>query len=326
MDIKISVIVPIYKVEEYLQRCIDSIIKQTYKNLEIILVDDGSPDNCPLICDMNQKKDSRIKVIHQKNAGLSAARNIGLEIATGDYISFVDSDDYINKSMYEILLGHCVKENAEIAICKFTRFYGKHLTEEVQLNAKSKIITPREALQELHGNEGEIYGVAYNKLYKRDIFKELRFPVGKINEDEFFNYKALDRANKIVKDENTLYYYYQGNSGSITNNNKYLITTDVFEAFEEREAYFKQRGYTDLEGIACRTYLDRIMSNYQQLQQIKGYDKIAIRKLIKMYRKKYITRNHFIKGKGYKLFYFSPKVYIIFKKMKNGLLRKKKTV
>ena len=120
---KISVIVPVYKVESYLEQCISSIIKQTYKNLEIILVNDGSPDNCGKLCDIYAKKDSRIKVIHKKNGGLSDARNVALDIATGDYIGFVDSDDWININMYEVLINEAKNEDADIVECKFYSAY-----------------------------------------------------------------------------------------------------------------------------------------------------------------------------------------------------------
>ena len=119
----ISVVVPIYKVEEYLQRCVDSIINQTYKNLEIILVDDGSPDSCPKMCDNFAKQDKRIKVIHKINAGVSEARNTGLEYATGDYVGFIDSDDYIHPTMYEKLLNGIKKENSDICMCRFVNVY-----------------------------------------------------------------------------------------------------------------------------------------------------------------------------------------------------------
>ena len=123
MDSLISVIVPIYNVEKYLQKCVDSIINQTYKNLEIILVDDGSPDNCPKMCDDYAEKDSRIKVVHKENGGLSDARNVGMEVATGEYVSFIDSDDYISLDFYETLLETIVDNDSDVVECGVVKFY-----------------------------------------------------------------------------------------------------------------------------------------------------------------------------------------------------------
>ena len=127
---KVSIIVPIYKVEKYLNRCIDSILNQTYKNIEVILVDDGSPDRCGAICDNYSKIDKRIKVIHKKNEGLAEARNAGIKIATGEYISFVDSDDFINKNMYKVLYENAIKYDADISMCQFKYIYPDDMIDE----------------------------------------------------------------------------------------------------------------------------------------------------------------------------------------------------
>ena len=177
----ISVIVPIYKVEKYLHKCIDSILAQTYTNLEIILVDDGSPDNCGKICDEYAAKDSRIKVIHQPNGGLSAARNAGLDIATGDYIGFVDSDDYIAPDMYEKLYNALVKNDADMAICDYQRFGNELPYDEMSLT--TEVITGLQAMEKQNTVINCSFVVAWSKLYKSFIFSNVRFPVGKINED-----------------------------------------------------------------------------------------------------------------------------------------------
>ena len=196
MGEKISVIVPIYNVEQYLRRCIDSIINQTYKNLEIILVDDGSPDNCGQICDDYAKKDTRIKVIHKKNGGLSDARNVGLEVCTGDYISFVDSDDWIELNTYEIMMKSMNEYNADMVVSNINYVY-KDKVESKYSEDKIRCFNKEEAMKELI-KDGLVQAVVWNKLYKRVVIDNLRFKVGKLNEDEFFTYKICAKAERIV--------------------------------------------------------------------------------------------------------------------------------
>ena len=196
---KISVIVPIYKVEKYIHRCIDSIINQTYKNLEIILVDDGSPDSCPRICDEYAKKDKRIKVIHKENGGLSDARNKGVDIATGDYIAFVDSDDYIHPNMYEVLIYELEKNNSDIALCKYKIVYEKSKIK-TEIDGKFEVysLNNLQALDSMYGKDGVDFIVAWNKLYKKDLFNKIRYPVGKIHEDEYTTYKLLFASKNVI--------------------------------------------------------------------------------------------------------------------------------
>ena len=202
-DKKISVIVPIYNVEKYLNRCLDSIINQTYKNLEIILVDDGSPDNCGKICDEYAKKDNRIKVIHKENGGLSSARNAGLDIATGDYIGFVDSDDWIELDMYEYLLNICVKYNSDISRCGFV-----YNDEDCYKDENIRIVEYENALIDfINGHIEE--GIVCNKLYKKNIFKNLRFKENIIFEDVLMNYYVFKLGVKIVVSRCSKYHYFR---------------------------------------------------------------------------------------------------------------------
>lgn len=205
----ISVIVPIYNVEKYLIRCIDSILNQTYKNIEIILIDDGSPDKCPEICDEYLKKDQRIKVIHKKNGGLSDARNAGMEIAKGDYISFVDSDDYIYEEMYENLINLMDIYKVDIASCSVQKFYED---ENINLNYNKKydikIYSNEEALKSLI-EEQDIKQTVWNKIYKRHIINDIKFEVGKIHEDEYWTYQIIGNANNIAYINKPMYYYLQ---------------------------------------------------------------------------------------------------------------------
>ena len=202
----ISIIVPIYKVEKYLRQCIDSIINQTYSNLEIILVDDGSPDNCGKICDEYVKIDKRIKVIHKENGGLSSARNAGLDIATGDYIGFVDSDDYIDKNMYEELINSINKYNSDIAVCTFSfknKYRNKvvnYFNEEYLFKDKDKFIEAKDGKRRINPN-------AWTKLYKRKIFDNIRYPEGLIYEDSYVIYDIMNIADSVSYVPKPLYYY-----------------------------------------------------------------------------------------------------------------------
>lgn len=202
----ITVVVPIYKVEQYLNRCIDSIINQTYKKLEIILVDDGSPDKCGIICDEYEKKDKRIKVIHKKNGGLSEARNCAIEIAKGKYITFIDSDDYISKDYIEYLHNMMKKYNTQISICSFLPFFEK--VEEKKEKEKIEVLKTEKALEKLYYQE-QLTTSAWGKLYKTDFFDAIKFPKGEICEDLDTTYKLFSKSNKIAISNQKKYYYLQ---------------------------------------------------------------------------------------------------------------------
>ena len=215
MDL-ISVIVPIYKVEPYLRRCVDSILAQKYRNLEIILVDDGSPDDCPQICDEYAAQDERIKVIHKANGGLSSARNAGLDIASGNWVSFIDSDDWIEPDMYEILLRNAINTNAEISV-------GGVNDEVVYKDAvtvtkttyhgvlKTETLSPAEAMARYFTTSW----AAWDKIYRKELFQTIRFPVGEINEDEAIVLELLDSCTTIVY-TNQVFYHYIHRTQSIT--------------------------------------------------------------------------------------------------------------
>ena len=199
----ISVIIPVYNVEKYLKKCIDSVINQTYTNLEIILVSDTSPDNCEKICDDYAEKDSRIKVIHKEKNGLSAARNAGIDIASGKYIGFVDSDDYIALDMYELLYKNILKENADISACGF---YDCFINRIPKKNKPQYIVVEKEkAIHE--ALVGDVRVNAWNKLYKSEIFDDIRYPVGKIAEDAFIIIDILMKCRKVVYTSEQKYYY-----------------------------------------------------------------------------------------------------------------------
>jgi glycosyltransferase involved in cell wall biosynthesis len=256
MEHKISVIVPIYKVEKYLKRCVDSIINQTCRNLEIILVDDGSPDNSGLICDEYARIDPRVRVIHKSNGGLSDARNAGIEIATGEYIGFVDSDDFIHPEMFSDLYERIRKHDADIAQCSF-----RAVTEDAFIDPgadNEKVISNLEALRLIYTPFKVDYIVAWDKLYRKQLFDSIRFPVSKIHEDEYTTYKLFYLSGKIVVIDKKYYYYYQSPDSIIRSgfNLKKLHYTD---AMEERILFFKEKGLADFYSLAARKYAQWIL-------------------------------------------------------------------
>ena len=214
----ISVIIPVYNVEKYLDRCVESVVNQTYKNLEIFLVDDGSPDNCPQMCDDWTKKDARIKVIHKENGGLSSARNVALEILSGDYLTFIDSDDYVRQDMLEIMLDRIFKDNSDMAICNYERFSDNPDDEQWDNThpLKNEVISREEAHKRICFGEYWHYVLACCKLYKSELFEGFEFPEGRLHEDMFTSHLIIDKCNSVSCVEDALYYYYQ-NDESISN-------------------------------------------------------------------------------------------------------------
>lgn len=209
----ISVVIPIYNVEAYLRECIVSICGQTYSNLEIILVDDGSPDGCGKICDEFAKKDSRIRVIHKANGGLSDARNAGIDVASGKYIAFVDSDDWIEKTMLENLYNTVLKEQADIVCCGRYLTDGEHVFSQ-SFMSNSRSYNRQDAIEEiLLGKSLDV--AAWDKLYATELFDDIRFPAGENNEDIATFYKLISKANKIAH-SGTCEYYYRNRADSIT--------------------------------------------------------------------------------------------------------------
>ena len=246
--ILISVIVPVYNVDNYLRKCIDSLIVQTLKDIEIILVNDGSTDESIDICEEYKLKDNRIKVIHKENGGLSDARNKGIDIAKGKYISFVDSDDWINPQMLEKLYILASKYEADIVQGDYIKAYD----EDIIVNNMSENIIKYNAeqiLDELYSGNYTKNIVVWNKIYKRELFNDIRFPKGKLHEDEFTTYKILHKANLII-DSNIPIYYYRQREGSIMNSDFNIKRLDLLEALKERKEYFIQNG---LGKLSCKT-------------------------------------------------------------------------
>lgn len=305
----VSVIIPVYNVEKYLDRCMECVLNQTYKNLEIILVDDGSTDSSSKLCDEYEKKDNRIMVIHKENGGLSSARNTGISVANGDYIVFVDSDDVIHRQMIQILLYHIECEGIEIAQCaryEISEDEYNALLDEDRKNLLEKDMIPmifnntsdsnmkvqsgRAAVAELYKEDSVDYIVAWNKIYKREIFNELRFAHGKIHEDEFTTPYALLNASKIVYDKLPLYIYIR-RDGSITTKKYSIKNIDLLEALLKRMELFKLNGLEELLPFAANHFVGQTIYEISRVLKMRE-DNIVIddytnvKKYLRMYKKK----------------------------------------
>lgn len=239
----ISIIVPVYNVEKYLQKCINSIINQTYKNIEIILVDDGSKDSSGKICDELEKKDNRIRVIHKENGGLSDARNVGLKIATGKYVGFVDSDDYISEDMFETLYKLNKDNNSDISIVSFYELYrGKVIS--VRDSKEKKVFDKIDAIKELL-IDTNIQSYAWNKLFKRELFDNIEFPTNKNFEDIATTLLLFEKANKVVLLEEPKYYYVRRDD-SIIGIKNYKTYKDYLDVIYDKYLYLNGK-YEELD-------------------------------------------------------------------------------
>ena len=236
---KISVIVPVYKVEPYLDKCVSSIVNQTHKNLEIILVDDGSPDNCPAMCDAWAEKDSRIRVIHKTNGGLSDARNAGMAVATGELMAFVDSDDWIAPDMYEYLYQRLAEDNSDIAACGVQMVWEDKTPSRMLTQEGNCVLNQEEAMRAII-EESWLKQPVWYKLYKTALVRDILFPVEKYHEDVFWSYQAVGSAKKVSVSDHVGYYYLQ-RGGSIMGAGYSLKRLDAVEAKVQRCAYIQER-------------------------------------------------------------------------------------
>lgn len=314
MEELISIIVPVYKVEKYLSKCVNSILNQTYKNIEIILVDDGSPDGCPEICKQYAEQYSQVRVIHQENQGLSAARNCGIDYAKGKYIAFVDSDDAIHERMYEILYHDLIKCKADIAVCKF-----KYISESEEFHCDTviedesiSVYSGQEALGNIYKEDSIPTIVVWNKLYKKEMFNKNRFKVGKTHEDEFIIHRLLDGARKVVYTDTQLYYYLQRDT-SITGGGFSLKRLDHVEAIKDRMDFFEERGYDALFEKVYIHYLETIINHYMAVKEYfpdeKGIADNLKNVFIKSYEREKVKNSPIKTRLKYYLFYLQPILY-----------------
>lgn len=303
MDL-ISVIVPVYNVEKYLDRCVESIVNQTYTNLEIILVDDGSPDGCPAMCDFWAKKDRRIKAIHKKNGGLSDARNVGVSISSGEYIGFVDSDDWIAPEMYERLYESIQRSNSDISACSVQMVWENSITPNRMLVQPQNLILNREDAIEALIKETAIKAPVWYKLYNYNLLRGITFKKGKYHEDDYWSYQVVDRAERISIIEYLGYYYWQ-RVDSIMGKPYSLNRLDQLEAYCERCDYYfgKERRLYNLallslweacifHGVMARGYLEKEdrRKTYSIISEIK--EKYPIKK--EAYKKEKISHKLWI--------------------------------
>lgn len=243
----LSVIVPVYKVEPYIHKCVDSILNQTYTNLEVILVDDGSPDNCGKICDEYAEKDSRVKVIHKKNGGLADARNFGIEAATGEIIGFVDSDDYIEPYMYQQMIDYMEQNSLDI-VCADTKQVKENKIKFKPRYTKNQIWNKKEAICEnLNGN---LDNAVWNKIYKREVIGSVRFPKGRVYEDVATIYKFFYNADKVGYLAKGYYYYIKRKGSTISTSFNSKSRYDCFVGYIERLEFAEKHKLPCIE--ACR--------------------------------------------------------------------------
>ena len=316
-DVLVSVVVPIYMVQKYLPKCVKSIINQTHQNLEIILVDDGSKDDCGRICDTFSKEDDRIKVIHKENGGLSDARNAGIEIATGDYIVFVDSDDYIHPQMIEYLLKPVQEGIADLSVCQFEYIQDNEESIYTQIDDAKYIIIenyPDKTKYYFNESEYDTFTVAWNKLYPLNYFSDIRYPKGKIHEDEFTTYKLLEKADKVAYIEYPFYYYIQRNN-SIMGDGFTLKSLDKYDAYHDRIEYYVRKGnYCWAEKIHA-LYRILFIKDIRKINRSEKFDLSVLDNALKRYSD--ITLKNVLKYPipmkkkcGYLFMAVFPKLYI----------------
>ncbi|MBR1692596.1 MAG: glycosyltransferase family 2 protein [Lachnospiraceae bacterium] len=319
MEPLISVIVPIYNVEAYLKRCVNSIQAQTYSNLEIILVDDGSPDGCGALCDELAKEDRRITVIHKENGGLSDARNKGLDAAGGQYIAFVDSDDYIApyfiRTLYEQLIG----TNSDVALCSYAVVTGEEAFPPRPAHTPVTGYSREELLRNLYDANHEdatYFIVAWNKLYRSSLWSEIRFPKGKIHEDEATTYRIFDKCRRGVYVKTPMYGYFTSGS-SITRDAFSIRRLEWMDALDDRIAFFREKQEWELVSCSLKARADGAIHYYYPLAALcrkdGGYS--AQKKRLKAYVREALMHDRkerklpLTTRIGYRIFCSSPGLY-----------------
>lgn len=262
----VSVVVPVYKVEKYIHECVDSILQQTYEDIELILVDDGSPDNCGVLCDEYAKADPRVKVIHKENGGLSDARNAGIDIAQGEYITFVDSDDFISKNYLSSMIRMAQSNEADIVQIEAT-----HDCDGLGKNKKDNrqsimVFSPSEALINMLRFQ-VVQVMAWGKLYKRKLFENIRYPKGRLNEDNLTTYKLLLAAKKNVVCSPEQLYFYRVNNEGIMNSSFNVRRYEILTFRDEINDYL---------GINAKQYTSEI--DYSEMRMaIRLYNECVVK-------------------------------------------------
>lgn len=316
---KISVIVPVYNVKDYLDICLQSVVAQTCHDIEIILIDDGSNDGCGAFCDDWAQKDDRIRVIHQQNQGLSAARNTGIKVAKGEYLSFVDSDDWMEPQMLENMQTAVEQHNSDIVVCRgqFVEPDGK-VTKTVGFDAL-KVMSKIEASKEILKDE-EIPSFAWNKIYRRRLFDCIEYPVGRLFEDTFTTYKLFYKAEKIVCIP-YIGYNYRSNPESITRQRRSdvekFIKRDLDNALAFDERYLFAKTHKDLEEVVP-------ICAYKAYQMIHAFIHLCEHKKFQLTEQQKAEIDHVLKTmevKDLSLFSLYDKLDLILYKIHKSLLK-----
>jgi|MucameStandDraft_1065616.scaffolds.fasta_scaffold14298_3 Glycosyltransferases, probably involved in cell wall biogenesis len=318
----VSIIVPVYNVEQYLRKCLETIISQTYQNLEIILINDGATDSSPVICREYAGKDSRIVLINQENGGLSRARNTGVRASHGEYIGFVDSDDFIYFDMYEKLVSTLEMRDADIAEC---------LVEDVNQDKETGVrdeengyyeMTGKQALYKLISNEKGVHPryAVWSKLFKRKLIEDLQFPQGEIHEDYFYDTLAFLRAEKYVILRSKLYCH-RNRPCSITSVPFNLKDYDKLKHIDERTKYLLKNGYADLAEASQKDEYETLLDYYDRAFKADMPWECEKIKNILWEKKEYIHKCGFknLRRIEFRLFYINAKLYIAYKKIKDKL-------
>lgn len=251
MDPLVSVVVPVYGVEAYLSRCVDSLLLQTYANIEIILVDDGSPDRCGVICDAYAAADPRVRVVHQDNAGPSAARNRGIELARGEYLTFVDPDDWAHDDLIHHLTTITSKTGADIAVCRFVRTRDEHesVSEEI---GHPEILSAHDALALYGGAHASLMTSPCAKLFRDSLFDEVRFPEGRLYEDEFTTWRLVARASAVALSDAVRYFYFLRPESATQRIQGVRQLLDRVDALDEQAAHLRSVGLADAGGVVLK--------------------------------------------------------------------------
>lgn len=270
----ITLVVPVYNVCNYLHMCVDSVIGQSYRNIEILLVDDGSTDGSGEICDKYAESDYRVKVFHKNNGGLSSARNWGIENASGDYIAFIDGDDWISDKFVERLYNVMNEFKCDIVQCSHQDVLDGYLKEEMVSESfrESQVFSGREFSYASYNLIGWRAHLTTNKLYKKDLFQDIRFPEGKINEDEFTTYKVIWKAETVALISDKLYYY-RRRVGSIMQQQYSKRRLDASEAFSERAEFYAQKNELELELLTNAYHLTWIAGQIKLINDIEVEDR-----------------------------------------------------
>ena len=286
---KISVIVAIYNVEKYLKKCIESILNQTYTNLEIILINDGSSDNCKEICDKYAMQDSRIKVVHRENKGVAYTRNQGIDMATGDYITFVDSDDYIHPQMYEIMMNYMQNSEIDVVICDYETIAETDTVNIIKKDLDKMgveiIETGKQLKKYMYLEQYNHALLVWNKIFKKELWEGIRCPEGRVYEDETVTFKILHKAGKIVNIKDKLYYHViRSDESSITTIPFSLKRLQRLDALEVRIDYYIEKQEWEFLAEAFFAYKTDYLVIIEHILKSQEYSMDILKAYIKKYR------------------------------------------